>query len=389
MKKAIALIIALVMMLAVTGCGASAKFSYDTAAVESAPSVNGYYQSTSSYAPAEAPMAAEDAWGGEGKADYATETVTTSQLADTGNTNKNVKLIYRANMSVQTIDFQKTYQSLVDLVNANGGYFESSNVENGSYFSDGTYMYGYYTVRVPSENYAAFVNAVGSSCHVVNLSESVEDVGLEYFEIESRLETLKIKEERLHELLAEAATMTDIIDLENALSDCEYQIDMYKSSLNRYDSLIGYSTININIEKVHVYTPAVQEELTFGERIEKAFNRGAESFRMGCEDFAIWVTENVFDILLVIIIILILWAIHPFRRIRARGERWSEKHQAKKDRKAAKKAGKTAKKGGKKGADYVRTESAAEAGWSQPAFTQEQSSVNVTNLTEGEYTENK
>ena len=49
-----------------------------------------------------------------------------------------------------------------------------------------------------------------------------------------------------------------------------------------------------------------------------------------------------------------------------------------------------AKHGGKKGSDYIRRpESEADTGWSQPAFTQEQGQVNVTNATEGEYTENK
>ena len=389
MKKAIALILALVMLLAMTACGG--KYAYDSAKSEAAYYDGGYVTNTSAHAPAEAPMAASESWGGDYyEAEYVSDnSVTTSQIAENTSGNKNVKLIYRANMSVQTTDFQQTYQSLIAIVEENGGYFESSNVDNGGYFSDGSYMYGYYTVRIPSENYGKFVNAVGSSCHVVNLNESVQDVGLEYFEIESRLETLRIKETRLHELLAEAATMSDIIDLENALSDCEYEIDMYKSSLNRYDSLIGYSTININIEKVTVYTPTIQEELTFGERVERAFNRGAERFREGAEDFAVWCSENVFNILLVVIIILVIWAIHPIRRIKARGDRWSEKHQDKKAAKAEKKARKAAnkhgKKGGKSGADYVYkpAENAQEAGWSQPAYVQEQ------NVTEGEYTEQK
>ena len=377
MKKSIAAILALIMLLALAGCGGAATMAGNSAA--KADSV--YYESAAVEAPMAAPMeAAEDGgyWGDNSyaEAEYTATSATAGEAAvNTGN-KANVKLIYRANMSVQTTDFLQTYQSLVDLVNANGGYFESSNVNNGGYFSDGTYMNGYYTVRIPSENYGAFVNAVGSTCHVVNLNESVEDVGLAYFEIESRLETLRIKEDRLHELLAKAETMTDIIDLENALSDCEYEIDMYKSSLNRYDSLIGYSTVTINIEKVNVFTPAVREELTFAQRIERAFNAGVEDFQYGFENFVVWISRNVLDILLILVIILIICAIHPFRRLRARNERWAEKHAGKKERKAEKRAEKAARKAakdkGRKGAAGPSDISTGdgEGDWSQPAYVE-------------------
>ena len=369
MKKSIAVILALIMLLAFAGCGASMTAKLDTANYATESAAPAY--------PMEAPMAAADsAWGGEyyaepEEAEYASSTTADAGAIAENGSKANVKLIYRAYMSVQTTDYQKTYQSLVDLVNANGGYFESSNVNNGGYNSNGEYMSGYYTVRIPSENYGAFVNAVGSSCHVVNLNESVEDVGLEYFEIESRLETLRIKEDRLHELLAKAETMTDIIDLENALSDCEYEIDMYKSNLNRYDSLIGYSTVNIDIEKVTIYTPAVKEELTFGQRIERAFSTGVAEFREGFEDFVVWGSRNILDILLILVIILIICAIHPFRRLRARGERWSEKHAEKKERKAEKKARKASKgKHAQNSAPVEIKTGDGEGDWSQPAYVE-------------------
>lgn len=375
MKKFIAVILALIMLLALAGCGASASFN--------AKADSAYYETSAavSEAPAAMPMDAESAYWGdnsytEGNYDYSANSAAAEEAAANTGNKANVKLIYRANMSVQTTDYQQTYQALVDLVNANGGYFESSNVSNGGYYSDGTYMSGYYTVRIPSENYGAFVNAVGSTCHVVNLNESVEDVGLEYFEIESRLETLRIKEERLHELLSQAETMTDIIDLENALSNCEYEIDMYKSSLNRYDSLIGYSTVNIDIEKVTIYTPSVKEELSFAERIERAFSAGVENFRDGFENFVVWLSGNVLDILLILVIILIVCAIHPFRRLRVRNDRWAEKHADKKERRAEKRAAKAAKKAGKgmggkhaAGSADISTGD-SEGDWSQPAYVE-------------------
>ena len=43
------------------------------------------------------------------------------------------------------------------------------------------------------------MNSVSDSWHVVDMNENVQDVGQQYFEVESRLETLRIKEDRLQE----------------------------------------------------------------------------------------------------------------------------------------------------------------------------------------------
>ncbi len=326
-----------------------------------------------------APPMADEAYRGEGGKEM---NMPGSSLAPTGGLHQNVKLIYIANISVQTTNFQETYDNLLKLVEENGAYFESSSVDNGSYYSDGVRTYGYYTIRVPAENYGNFVNAVGGCCHVVSLNENVKDVGLEYFEIESRLETLRIKEQRLHDLLREASTMSDIIDLENALAETEYQIDSYTSSLNRYDSLIGYSTINISIETVAIYTPSVTEELTFGERVSKAFERGVANFQYGFEDFVVWGSENVLHILFWLAVILIVWAIHPIRRMRAGNIKWQQRHEARLRAKADRLAAKAAKKHAKKNPVPPKESSADKAsdegdGWSQPAFTQQEASEEV------------
>ena len=336
--KYLKLIIA-VLLLAVLlgGCGSSAKYA-DTAAFMEFSTMNA--------APAEAPAMA----GGGNGAVY--NSVTTEEAAmdvprdgsavspDVSDIEKkNLKLIYTANVDVQTTDFEETYHAIAELVVKYDGYFQNSSVSNSGYYGNGSYMYGYYTVRVPAENYAAFISAVGSSGYVTNLSENVEDIGLQYFETENRLESLRIKQKRLNELLAEAAAMSDIIELENALSECEYDIDLYTSQLNRYDSLVGYSTINISIDKVEIVDPVINKEYTFREKMERAFNNGIDNFIRGFQKFALWLTGNLLTILLWIVILLIVWMIHPISRFREGSRRSAEKRAAKRAKKAAKKGG--------------------------------------------------
>jgi hypothetical protein len=238
--------------------------------------------------------------------------VATANKTDEGTTNPtsdpkaDVKLIYRANISIQTTDFEEAIDGINKLISECGGYIESSESDNGSYYSQGSYHRAYICVRVPSDKYRQFVDGVNGNCYVTNINESVEDVGLAYYEIEGRLRTLYTKQERLNELLSQAITMGDIIDLENALADTEWQIDMYKSNLNRYDSLINYSTVNLNIEQVSRPGGSVVEDQGFFARLGRALKNGAANFLDGIGNFVLWISYNLLTLILIAVIVIVI-----------------------------------------------------------------------------------
>ena len=73
----------------------------------------------------------------------------------------NAKLIYSADISLQTTEFDAAVSKLETLVTGLGGYFERSSVDNYS-----NYRYGSYTVRVPAEAFHSFCSQVGALCKV-------------------------------------------------------------------------------------------------------------------------------------------------------------------------------------------------------------------------------
>lgn len=230
----------------------------------------------------------------------------------------NLKLIYRANISVQTLVFDDTYNALCDLVNGYGGYFESAYKYNGS-MDDKTHPYGNYTIRIPSEKYAEFVNRIGDTSHLVNIEQSVEDVSLSYADIEQHLKTLNTKHERLITLLASAKDMKDIISLENALSDCESELDRYSSKKVKYDSLIGFSTIRLNLQEVERLEPPVPEKpLTYGQKLVKAIKRGFNNFTDSVANFIIWFFSHILGIVFwVAVVVLVCVFIRKRKKARA------------------------------------------------------------------------
>ena len=287
MKKRKALALCLSMLLFCSACGggsAANTAAGDTAASSGAAvdygSSGGAGMDMELYAPANpsesqssAPVAEEDG----------TSSVYRSSEA---------KLIRRAELSIQTAQFDQAVQSLQDLVEQHGGYFEQSSVYGGSYRDVNAQRSGEYVVRIPAEKYDAFLSASGNLGYVTQRTESSEDIGEQYYDTESRLRTQRTKQERLLELLEKAETMEDIISLENALSEVEYQIEQYTSTLNRYDALVGFATFNIYLSEVSKVTEEVGETASLGSRMAAGFRSSLEGLVNGSQQLLIWVSYH-------------------------------------------------------------------------------------------------
>ena len=77
-----------------------------------------------------------------------------------------------------------------------------------------------------------------------------EDVTLNYVDMESRIEALKIEKKSLEKLLGEAKNLTDLFSIQERLTEVIYEIESYESQLRTYDNLIDYTTVTIYISEV-------------------------------------------------------------------------------------------------------------------------------------------
>lgn len=208
----------------------------------------------------------------------------------------NAKLIRRADLTVQTTEFEQAVAVLEQLVQQKGGYFQSAAVYSGSYRNVNANRNGEYTIRIPAEQYESFMGQTGELGYVRSRNETTENIGEKYYDTEARLKTQKTKQERLLTLLEKAESMEDIISLENALSDVEYEIEQLSSTLNRYDSLVGFSTVYLYLEEVSKVTEAQGVTNTLGERMSTGFSRSVENLVDGFQDFLVWIAYNIFTI---------------------------------------------------------------------------------------------
>lgn len=289
-----ALLMALLLVLSLTACGSSssgssaARDSYASEAAVSSEAAYGYYD-------ADVEEAEYDAASGNSSSGGAD-----ASQAQEAASKANVKIIYTANLNVEALNLDVAVDALNKLVNDMGGYIQSS--DRGT---SGRSRYASYTIRIPSAKYRAFLDAWSDSenCKVTSSHEDTEDVGVRYFDLETHLTTLRNKMNRLQALLEQATEMEAIIQLESAISDTEYQIEMYTSDLNRYDSLINYSTVNLSISEVIQLVE--EEEISFGQRLGQNLRWGAKHFVEGLEEFAIWVAYNLIGIIIFVVLLVL------------------------------------------------------------------------------------
>jgi len=264
-RRFLASLLTLLLLLTLAACGGGKTeepAKTEEAAKAEAPSASMDYGSDMMY----------DAVAGESKSESGGANVPQEQ-----------KLIITARMELETTEFEPAVQGLNDLVAEFGGYFENSSVANrksGSRWAD-------YTVRIPSTRYELFMNQVGELCHETWREASAQNITEAYYDTQGRLKTQQIKLERLQELLSKAELMEDIITIEAAISETEWQIDELSGTLRHYDSKVDYATIYINMREVYKLSDVETVPESFGDRLGEAFLSGIGNFGEFLENLAV------------------------------------------------------------------------------------------------------
>lgn len=191
------------------------------------------------------------------------------------------KLIYTANLTIESKDFDAARTALNEAVSAAGGYMESS--DESSYSGMGRSLS--LTIRVPQDNYTSFLAAAAQAGNLVDKSEQVQDVTTQYMDIEARLSNLTAQRTRLQELQAQADTLADLLEIESSLSDVQYQIESWQSQLDWYSNQVSCCTVYITLNEVETLTPT---STSFGAKLLAALRNGWTGFVSGAQAVAVF-----------------------------------------------------------------------------------------------------
>ena len=298
MKKIVSFLLALMLALSLAACSAKSASSDSASMASDSYDFNGAELPDAKY---DDTASDDGAWNGQEVSSAGAD------LAERG-----VKMVYTASIEMQTLEFDQAAQDIASLVESMGGYFEQKNFSNYS----SSYRHASYTVRVPAEQFTDFCTQVGTLCHVTWQSDTAENISERYYDTQSRLETAQIKLERLQELLKKAESMEDIITIESAISETEWNIEDLSGTLRHYDALVDFATINVHVSEVYKYSDTEELPENFGDRLSSAMSRGWHSFVNGMEDFAVALAYSWMWLILWAVIIAA--AVVILRKIRRR-----------------------------------------------------------------------
>lgn len=179
---------------------------------------------------------------------------------------KNEKIIKTVELWVETKEYDAYISSLTASVSTLGGYVETSSADFGNGYSSN--RYATYTVRIPADKLSSFISSAGENGTITNKTESQQNVTLEYVDLESRIEAYKTEKQTLTNLLEKAASLENVLAIQERLSEVNYQIESYTSKLKVLENRVSYSTVTLRINEVERVTEA---EPTVWSRIKNEF----------------------------------------------------------------------------------------------------------------------
>ena len=284
MKKFLALLICVILAVSLVGCGAKANDMAigDADYFSSAESAGGiFYDTSDSFNKAE------------------TESILVEESGETPKAN-NEKIIKTVEAYVQTKEYDKYISALITNVSANGGYVEKSDANMGGYYSSN--RHSTYVLRIPAEKLDSFMISAEENGKITSKTETQKNVTLEYVDVESRISAYKTEKETLTNLLEKAASLENVLAIQERLSEVNYQIENYTAQLRVLENRVSYSTVTLNIDEVERVS---ETEPTLGQRIKNEFLDNIDNLKEGIEDFAVAIIGGIPVIIPTVVLVAI------------------------------------------------------------------------------------
>ena len=201
----------------------------------------------------DSPMAADYSLNSlslESGADNGTAAYSEDDAAAAAHSTDHAKIIYTANLSLESKDYDAARAALDAAAAEAGGYMESSSEYSGTEDSRSVSL----TFRVPQENYASFLAAVAEAGNVTYKNQQAE-------------------------------TLSDLLEIESSLTEVQSQIESWQSQMDWYSNQVEQCTVCVSLSEVKTYSPPSEG---FVSRMADAFASGWQNFAQGVQQLAVF-----------------------------------------------------------------------------------------------------
>lgn len=178
------------------------------------------------------------------------------------------KIIKTARITYSVDDFAAAKKRVAGIVSKSGGYI-LAETQHG----DGTEKRNQLDIKVPAAAFDSCVERLTSG--VSRLDEksiNAQDVTAEYVDLDARMKTRVATEQRYLDILKQARTVKEVLEVEAQLKSIREEIEAAKGRLQYMDRQASYSTIHL--EYYQVLALSAPEAPGFFPRVGLALRNG-------------------------------------------------------------------------------------------------------------------
>jgi hypothetical protein len=179
------------------------------------------------------------------------------------------KIIKEGEISFETKNIPATRKAIYNSLQKLGGYIAEENETNDSIITHNQYVL---KARIPEKNFDLFLNNVSSNAtRIASKNIRARDVTAEYIDVTTHLANKKKLEDRYVELLKKGNKISDLLEIENKISEIQTSIDSTQGQLNYLVNRVEYSSLDITFYTKQTVKDNAQ---TFGYRFVSALSGG-------------------------------------------------------------------------------------------------------------------
>lgn len=176
-------------------------------------------------------------------------------------------VIKNANLTIEHDAPQETSEKALAIVAANGGFVVDNTTQN---YNESTHVS--MTLRIPSASFETTVQQLRELGEVRTEAITGEDVTEEFMDLQAQLRNQRALESRFVELLGQAATVAETIEVERELARVRTEVERLEGRSQFLNDRVSMSTIALEIRP----TSSFGGTTTIGKEVADAFGDAGE-----------------------------------------------------------------------------------------------------------------
>jgi hypothetical protein len=192
------------------------------------------------------------------------------------------KVVYNARLELVVPDFAPIPGLVDQLVRQHKARIEDSTVRSHS----GRPRGGTWKLRVPVDNFDAFVAAARTLGEVRSERKNSEDISEHYYDIDARIRNKKLYEAKLNKLVEErGGNLEEVLKFEVEIGRLREEIERLEGRLRVLTELAALATVELQFDEVKNYVPP--EAPVFTTRIARSWSNSLAELKVAGQDLVV------------------------------------------------------------------------------------------------------